>query len=126
MMSATDDTVGAVLGQVRTMGEEDNTLIFFFSDNGGPTAQTTSGNGPLRGFKMTTLEGSTRIPLNAQWKRKIPAGTTFDHPIHNLDLMPTAVAAAGGTIDPKWKLDGVDLMPYLTGKVKEPQHAAPY
>jgi arylsulfatase A-like enzyme len=115
MMSAMDDAVGAVLAKVREMGQEENTLVFFFSDNGGPTPQTTSKNDPLRGFKSTTLEGGTRVPFCAQWKGKIPAGTVYDHPILNLDLLPTAVVAAGGTIDPAWKLDGVDLMPYLTG-----------
>lgn len=115
MMSAMDDAVGAVLAQVKKMGQEENTLIVFFSDNGGPTAQTTSGNGPLRGFKMTTLEGGTRVPFCMQWKGRIKEGSTYDHPIQNLDILPTAVVAAGGTIDPAWKLDGVDLMPYLTG-----------
>jgi arylsulfatase A-like enzyme len=51
-----------------------------------------------------------------QWKGKIPAGSTYDYPIQNLDILPTAVVAAGGKIDPAWKLDGVDLMPYLTGQ----------
>jgi arylsulfatase A-like enzyme len=126
MMSAMDDAVGAVLAQVKKMGQEDNTLIFFFSDNGGPTQQTTSKNFPLRGFKMTTLEGGTRVPFCMQWKGKIPAGTTFDHPIQNLDLLPTAVVAAGGTIDPEWKLDGVDLIPYVTGKNKNAPHEVLY
>lgn len=115
MMSAMDDAVGAVMGQVKAMGQEENTLVFFFSDNGGPTAQTTSSNGPLRGFKATTLEGGTRVPFSMQWKGRIKPGTVYDHPIQNLDLLPTALVAAGGTIDPAWKLDGVDLMPYLTG-----------
>ncbi|MBA4062913.1 MAG: sulfatase [Isosphaera sp.] len=126
MMSAMDDAVGKVLGKVKEMGEEENTLVFFFSDNGGPTKSTTSGNGPLRGFKATTLEGGTRVPFCAQWKGVIPAGTTFDHPIQNLDLLPTAVVAAGGKIDPSWKLDGVDLLPHLTGKVKDPPHPVLY
>jgi arylsulfatase A-like enzyme len=108
------------------MGQEENTLVFFFSDNGGPTQSTTSGNGPLRGFKATTLEGGTRVPFCMQWKGQIKAGTTFDHPIQNLDILPTAVVAAGGKIDPAWKLDGVDLMPYLTGKEKAPPHEVLY
>ena len=115
MMSAMDDAVGKVMAKVREMGQEENTLVFFFSDNGGPTASTTSGNGPLRGFKAQTSEGGTRIPFCVQWKGRIPAGKTYDFPIQNLDLLPTAVAAAGGTVDPAWKLDGVNLMPYLTG-----------
>jgi arylsulfatase A-like enzyme len=116
MMSAKDDAVGRVLAKVRDIGQEENTLIFFLSDNGGPTQQTTSHNGPLRGRKATTLEGGVRVPFCAQWKGKIPAGKTYDHPVIQLDILPTAVVAASGTIDPAWKLDGVDLLPYLTGR----------
>jgi arylsulfatase A-like enzyme len=108
------------------MGQEENTLIFFFSDNGGPTMQTTSKNAPLRGRKATTLEGGIRIPFCVQWKGKIPAGSTYDHPIIQLDILPTVLVAAGAKIDPAWKLDGVDLMPYLTGKVKDPPHPVLY
>ena len=126
MMSAMDDAVGKVLAKVRDMGDEENTLIFFFSDNGGPTAQTTSGNGPLRGFKAQTSEGGTRIPFSVQWKGKIPAGKDYNHPIQNLDLLPTCLVAAGGKIDPEWKLDGVDLMPYLTGKAEGRPHETLY
>ena len=115
MMSAMDDAIGRVLGKVREMGQEENTLIFFISDNGGPTDSTTSKNGPLRGFKMTTFEGGPRIPFLAQWKGKIPAGKVYDYPVMNLDVMPTIITASGGKVDPSWKLDGVDLMPYLTG-----------
>jgi arylsulfatase A-like enzyme len=126
MMSAMDDAVGRVLAKIRDMGEEENTLIVFTSDNGGPTAQTTSKNDPLRGFKAQTLEGGTRVPFCVQWKGKIKPGTTYDHPIQNLDILPTAVVAAGGKIDAAWKLDGVDLMPYLTGAVKEAPHEVMY
>ena len=126
MMSAKDDAVGKVLAKVKEMGQEETTLIFFFSDNGGPTAQTTSNNGPLRGFKAQTSEGGTRVPFCAQWKGKISAGMTYDFPIVNLDILPTAVVAAGGKIDPDWKLDGVDLMPYLTGKSNARPHETLY
>ncbi len=93
MMSAMDDAVGRVLTKVREIGQEENTLIFFFSDNGGPTMQTTSGNGPLRGFKATTSEGGVRIPFCAQWKGKITAGQVYQHPIIQLDILATAVTA---------------------------------
>jgi arylsulfatase A-like enzyme len=126
MMSAMDDAVGRVLAKVRDLGQEQNTLIFFFSDNGGPTRQTTSGNGPLRGNKATTSEGGTRVPFCVQWKGKLPAGKTYDHPIMNLDILPTVLVAAGGTIDPAWKLDGVDLVPYLTGKNTARPHETLY
>ena len=115
MMAAMDDAIGRVLAQVRAMGQEENTIFFFISDNGGPTSSTTSKNGPLRGFKMTTYEGGPRIPYLMQWKGKIPAGKTYDFPVMNLDVLPTAITAAGGKVDSAWKLDGVDLIPYLTG-----------
>ena len=115
MMSGMDDAIGRVLAKVRALGQEENTLIFFISDNGGPTSSTTSYNGPLRGFKMTTFEGGTRVPFIAQWKGKIPAGKTYDLPVMNLDVLPTAIIAAGGKPEASWNLDGVDLMPYLTG-----------
>lgn len=126
MMSAMDDAVGAVLQKVRDIGQEENTLIFFLCDNGGPTAQTTSKNDPLRGFKATTWEGGVRVPFCVQWKGKISAGKTYEHPIIQLDILPTAVAAAGGKIDPAWKLDGVDLLPYLIGENAGQPHETLY
>lgn len=126
MMSAMDDAVGQVLAKVKEMGQEENTLVFFFSDNGGPTQQTTSGNGPLRGRKATTSEGGTRIPFCVQWKGTIPAGKDYDFPIQNLDILPTAIVAAGGKVEPDWKLDGVDLLPYLTGKNNARPHETLY
>ena len=116
MMVAMDDAVGAVLEKVRALGQEEQTLIFFFSDNGGPTRSTTSKNGPLRGFKSTTWEGGVRVPFAMQWKGRLPAGKTYEHPIIQLDILPTALAAAGAAVDPAWKLDGVNLLPFLTGE----------
>jgi arylsulfatase A-like enzyme len=115
MMASMDDAIGRVMGKIRALGQEENTLVFFISDNGGPTPSTTSHNGPLRGFKMTTFEGGPRVPYIAQWKGKIPAGKTYDFPVMNLDVLPTALVAAGGKPAASWQLDGVDLMPYLTG-----------
>jgi len=126
MMSAMDDAVGKVLAKVRELGQEENTLIFFNSDNGGPTPQTSSQNTPLRGVKATTLEGGVRVPFCAQWKGKIPAGQVYDPPIIQLDILPTALVAAGGKVDPAWKLDGVDLMPFLTGASKARPHETLY
>jgi hypothetical protein len=84
------------------------------ADNGGPTNSTTSQNGGLRGFKQQTYEGGPRVPFFAQWKGKLPAGNVYESPVQNLDVLPTIVTAAGGTVDPAWKMDGVDLMPHLT------------
>ena len=90
-------------------------MVFFIGDNGGPTASTTSNNGPLRGFKMTTFEGGPRVPFFLQWKGKLPGGQTEDRPVMNLDVLPTVVTAAGGKFAADRQLDGVDLMPFLTG-----------
>ncbi len=126
MMSAMDDAIGRVMTKVREIGQEENTLYFFIGDNGGPTQSTTSQNGGLRGFKMTTFEGGPRVPFIAQWKGRFPAGKTFEFPVMNLDVLPTIVTAAGGKVDPAWKLDGVDLMPFLTGASKSRPHETLY
>jgi arylsulfatase A-like enzyme len=126
MMSSMDDAVGKILDKVRATGQEDNTLIFFLSDNGGPTKQTTSRNDPLRGFKSTTWEGGVRVPFCVQWKGKLPAGRTYEHPVIQLDILPTSLAAAGVAADPAWKLDGVDLLPYLTGEKDDRPHETLY
>jgi arylsulfatase A-like enzyme len=125
MMSAMDDAVGRVLAKVRAMGAEDNTLFFFIGDNGGPTQSTTSQNGPLRGFKMTTYEGGPRVPFIAQWKGTLPSGRTYDFPVLNLDVLPTIVTAAGGKLDGA-KLDGVDLLPYVKGANRARPHETLY
>ena len=121
-----DAAVGNVLAKIRELGQEEATLIFFFSDNGGPTASTTSGNGPLRGFKAQTWEGGVRVPFMVQWKGKIPAGKVDDRPVIQLDIHPTALAAAGVEAKPEWKLDGVNLLPYLTGEKSAAPHDALY
>jgi arylsulfatase A-like enzyme len=122
MLSALDDAVGSVLGKLRAANLEGNTLIFFVSDNGGPTPNTTSRNDPLRGTKGQVFEGGIRVPFLIQWKGRVPAGRVYDQPVIALDLHPTAVAAAGGPIPADAKLDGVNLLPYLTGDHKNPPH----
>jgi arylsulfatase A-like enzyme len=126
MMSAMDDAVGKVLSQLRESGQEENTLIFFLSDNGGPTGSTTSRNRPLRGFKTQTWEGGTRVPFCVQWKGHLPAGDVYEFPVLNLDILPTSLAAAGVAADPQWKLDGVDLLPYLKGENETRPHETLY
>lgn len=126
MMSAMDDAIGTVMAKLREHKLEENTLVVFFSDNGGPTPQTTSGNGPLRGFKSQTWEGGIRVPFMMQWKGKIPAGQVDDRPVIQLDLLPTALAAAGVEAKPEWKLDGKNLLPYVTGEQKSAPHDTLY
>jgi arylsulfatase A-like enzyme len=130
MLSAMDDGIGRTLAALRAAGLEENTLIVFFSDNGGPTMPTTtingSSNAPLRGSKRQTWEGGIRVPFVIQWKGHLAAGKTDSRPIIQLDVLPTALAAAGVEIRPDWKLDGVDLLPFLTGKDTRAPHDALY
>ena len=126
MMSAKDDAVGRVLAKVKEIGQEENTLVWYLADNGGPTASTTSKNDPLRGFKATTWEGGVRVPFMVKWPGKIPAGKVDDRPVIQLDILPTCVAAAGGEAKAEWKLDGVNLLPYLTGQNSARPHETLY
>ena len=116
LMKALDEEVGRVLGLLRELNMEEDTLIFLISDNGGPTPNNTSVNGPLRGIKIMHTEGGLRVPYLMQWKGIIPAGKVYEKTVSTLDVLPTALAAAGAEIDPAWKLEGVDLVPYLIGK----------
>ena len=73
-----------------------------------------SSNAPLRGSKRQTLEGGIRVPFVFSWKGQLSAGK-IDHPIIQLDILPTALAAGGVAVRPEWKLDGVNLLPFLKG-----------
>jgi arylsulfatase A-like enzyme len=114
MQSAMDDAVGAVLAKLRELKIEDDTLVFFLSDNGGATWLNTSRNDPLSGVKGQLNEGGIRIPFMVQWKGRLPAGRVDDRPVISLDIAATALAAAGAPADDG--LDGVNLLPYLTGQ----------
>jgi arylsulfatase A-like enzyme len=130
MLSAMDDGIGQTIAALRKAALEENTLIFFFSDNGGPTMPTTTVNGssnaPLRGSKRQTWEGGIRVPFVISWKGHLAAGTADSRPIIQLDVLPTALAAAGVESQPDWKLDGVDLLPFLTGKASGTPHESLY
>jgi arylsulfatase A-like enzyme len=125
MLANMDDSVGAVLAQLRKSGLEDNTLLFFLSDNGGPTRELTSSNGVLRGEKGQMYEGGLRVPFMVQWPRKIPAGQVYEKPVCAFDIFATAVANSEGATAPK-QLEGVDLLPYLTGKNNAAPHQTLY
>ena len=115
MLACLDDVIGGILKSLRDHGLEENTLVFFASDNGGTGGATD--NGVFRGTKWTLWEGGVRSPILVQWKGKIPGGRTLADPTLQIDWLPTALAAAGAKVDPTRKLDGVDLLPLLTGKV---------
>jgi arylsulfatase A-like enzyme len=130
MMAAMDEGVGRTLEALRSEGLDENTLVFFFSDNGGPIMPGTtingSSNGPLRGSKRQTWEGGIRVPFVIRWTGRLAAGRVDSRPIVQLDVLPTALAAAGVEPKPEWKLDGVNLLPFLGGSLQQAPHEALY
>ena len=115
MVVGLDDAVGAILAQLRADGLEDRTLIFLLSDNGGPLEKNGSLNTPLNGHKGQVWEGGFRVPFVAQWKGTLPAGKTYERPVSSLDILPTALAAAGAASIAPQPLDGVNIVPFLLG-----------
>jgi len=113
MLSNLDDSVGAVLESLRRDELEQDTIIFFLSDNGGPTRELTSSNAPLRGEKGSMYEGGLRVPFLVQWKGTLSEGTQYDHPVSSMDILATAAHLASAPV--LENIDGVNLMPYLDG-----------
>ncbi len=129
MMLAMDETIGRVRKKLMEAGLDNNTLVFFISDNGGPvmpgTTINASRNDPLRGGKRTTLEGGVRVPFLVAWPGQLNPGTSAQ-PVIQLDLTATALAAAGVVTGPEDKLDGVNLLPFLKGERSGTPHDALY
>jgi arylsulfatase A-like enzyme len=129
MMLALDEAVGRVRKKLTETGLERNTLVCFISDNGGPTMPGTtinaSRNDPFRGSKRTTLEGGIRVPFIVSWPGRLKPGV-FTPPAIQLDLTATALAAGGVPVGQDSKLEGVDLLPFLTGEKTGTPHDALY
>ena len=121
MLSAVDDGVGRVLGKIREHDLEKSTLIFYLSDNGGAT-NNASINTPLRAHKGSLYEGGIHVPFAAQWIGTLPEGVTYDHPVISLDILATIAALAEAPISEDRPLDGVNLIPHLTGRSPNPPH----
>jgi len=119
-LKSLDDAVGQVMAKVRDAGLEEDTLVFLLGDNGGYPLADVSPNGPLHGQKGDTYEGGVRIPFMVQWKGKLPAGKVYEKPVISLDILPTAVAVAGGKVASN--VEGVNLLPFLLGKTPEAPH----
>ena len=115
MTVAMDDNIGKVTAKLRESGLENDTLIFFLSDNGCPTYTHAGSNGPLSGSKCTLFEGGFRVPFVVKWTGKLPAGKVVHRMVSSLDIVPTFLTAAQVKPPADRELDGVDLVPYLTG-----------
>jgi len=114
LLSEADDAIGTVMARLRELSLEENTLVFCLSDNGG--ASPLADQGGLRGRKWLLFEGGIRVSWLAQWRGRIPAGRVLATPVIQLDLLPTALAAAGVEVRSDWQLDGVNLLPLLEGR----------
>jgi uncharacterized sulfatase len=133
MIAAMDDGLGRIREQLRAMNAETNTLIFFIGDNGAPLGDAWDGslNLPLKGQKGMLAEGGIRVPFVAAWPGRIPATQVFEPPVISLDVAATAVEAAGvpapsATAEAGPALDGVNLLPFLTGETVGPPHETLY
>lgn len=126
MVSAMDDGVGRVLAALREHGLDDNTLVFFLSDNGGPTGNNGSRNTPLRGQKGDVWEGGWRVPFALRWSGHLSAGARYEKPVSALDIFATIAALAEAPIEPGKTLDGVNLIPFLKGDATGPAHEVVY
>jgi arylsulfatase A-like enzyme len=111
-LRAVDENMGRLLDALDEAGLADNTLVFFFGDNGG-APETGANNGPLMGSKYNVFEGGIRIPFMARWPRILPAGNHYPYVVSTLDVLPTVLEAAG--IDPASGLDGVSLLDAVLG-----------
>ncbi len=122
MIAAMDDGLGQIRAKLREMGQEQNTLIFFISDNGAPLGEAWNGslNLPMRGQKGMLSEGGIRVPFVAAWPGTLPSGVDYEHPVISFDVAATASALAGQPADPA--LDGVNLMPFLKGERQDAPH----
>jgi arylsulfatase A-like enzyme len=122
MIAALDDAVGSILSKIDELGMEENTLVFFASDNGGATYTGATDNGDLKGGKITNFEGGLNIPFVMKWKGKIPAGEVYNQPVSMMDIFATSCNSAGISLPENIPTDGVNLIPYLNGQAPDMPH----
>lgn len=123
-----DASTGRILDTLRELKLAEKTLVVFTSDNGPWLTQGKNGGeaGPLRGGKGGTFEGGMREPTLAWWPGHVAAGSVCDAVAGNIDLLPTFVRLAGGSVPADRKINGADLAPLLLGKTKESPRTAHY
>ena len=120
MVDSLDQAVGKVLESLETQGLAENTLVFFFSDNGGLKAFGAD-NSPYRGGKLETFEGGIRVNAIMRWPEKIAAGTASEDVMSVLDVFPTFADAAGISMENDKKLDGQDRWKALIESGEDPR-----
>ena len=118
-MADVDHNVGLVLSALERLGVEDNTIVFWCTDNGAEERRPWRGTaGPWRGFYNTMMEGGIRTPCLIRWPDRIPAGQVSNEIVHALDFFPTLAAAVGAPeiVPTDRPIDGVNQLPFLEGK----------
>lgn len=123
MVSAMDEAVGDVLTALDEKGIRDNTLIVFFSDNGGHAPGRISSNGPLRAGKGTLFEGGVRVCACVNWPGQISAGKVIEESLHVIDWYPTLLRRGGASLEQELPIDGLDVWPVLTEGAQSPHEA---
>ena len=111
-----DFAIGRVVEALHNAGVYEDTLLFFLSDNGGPVRMHAN-NRPLNGHKHTFYEGGVRVPFFVSWPARFPPGIR-EQPVISLDILPTALAAAGGQLPEDREYDGRNLLPLLRGETE--------
>jgi len=111
MVTCMDDAVGRIISALDKRGIRRNTLIIFCSDNGG--VDGVADNGPLRGHKAQLYEGGVRVPATATWTGVLKAGSIVRQPLHIVDMYPTLIKLAGGSLEQSLPLDGKDAWPTI-------------
>ena len=123
MMRNLDRNVGRILQTLKDEGLDRNTLVIFTSDNGGANyIGLPDINKPYRGFKATFFEGGIHSPYFIRWPGVIPPNSRYPYPVGHVDIFATAAAAAGARLPTDRKIDGVDLVPYVTGQTSGRPH----
>lgn len=131
MITRMDRDIGRLVEQVKSSGEDENTLILFTSDNGphaegGNNPDYFDSNGPLRGKKRDLYEGGIRVPLIAYWPGRIAAGKSTDHVSYFGDFYTTLAEVAGANLDNQDELDSISLTPTLLASGNQDAHAYLY
>ncbi len=118
-----DWSVGQILAELRDNGLENDTLVFFTSDNG---ASFGGSNGGLRAMKGSNFDGGVRVPAIARWPGRIPPGRVSGEVVASIDILPTIVHAAGADLPADRVIDGRNILPLLAGRVQASPHEAVY
>jgi arylsulfatase A-like enzyme len=113
MIKALDDAVGDLMAHLKKENLEENTIVYFISDNGGASYTGATDNGPLKGGKITHFEGGVNVPFMMKWKGHIEPNSVFENPVSSMDIFTTSLNACDIPLPPNTKIDGQDLMPFL-------------